>query len=235
MACLRLAKSSNPNEAALAAAKAQDIIDRYKLDTSAMDYDAEAKKQDDEKIEDFGSAGPIDEASNHQRWCLTLATTVASSNQCYIYYAVTAVSGYNIRIIGRPSDVGTVRYMYAYLKAEAMRLKKENCAGHSSTYGRQFCLGVVDAIRVKLLQHRAETVKKIKDESAAQGMALVRVNNAVARLDRRMLDVRQWVEGNMKIRKVAGGRTDNETGARYRGQIAGQQIRIGGARASIGN
>ena len=56
MACLRLAeRGGTPEESALAAAKAQEIITRYGLDVSSADYEQGQKEKDEEPIKDFGS------------------------------------------------------------------------------------------------------------------------------------------------------------------------------------
>jgi hypothetical protein len=52
-ACLRLSKSSNQAEAALAAAKAQEIMDKYQISAEVLKLDQ--PKEADEPVMDFGS------------------------------------------------------------------------------------------------------------------------------------------------------------------------------------
>src|SRR5215472_13049576 len=97
MACLKLAQSSNPNEAALAAAKAQEIIERYKLDVTGLDYDSEqVKKDDSEPVKDFGFSDPLENTDYGSRiWSLRLASVVSRVNQTRIVYNDTG-KGYHI-------------------------------------------------------------------------------------------------------------------------------------------
>ena len=53
---LRLAESPNANEAALAAAKAQELIDAHNLSAALLAYD-EGSAQPNEPIEDFERKG----------------------------------------------------------------------------------------------------------------------------------------------------------------------------------
>lgn len=230
MACLRLAESSNPNEAALAAAKAQEIIDRYQLDVSSFDYDAQQKKRDDEPIKNF-ETDPLDDVEGiNVKWAGVLALHVAKNNQCRVY-----LHGKMLKIIGRASDVSSVRYMYSFLKEEVKRLRKENAAGHSGPYMNQFAHGVVDTIAAKLKQQREATFNAVKAEQANNNLALVRVNNAVAKIKERMQAVDKYVEENMRFRKVRaspGGYAG--MGGREHGREEGCKVRLGGAKGAVG-
>ena len=55
-------RGGTPEEAALAAAKAQEIMTKFGIDVGAADYDSEQKKLDAEPIRDFGYGDPLDEA-----------------------------------------------------------------------------------------------------------------------------------------------------------------------------
>jgi hypothetical protein len=80
MGCLRLAeRAGTPDEAALAAAKAQKIIDDYKLDIENLEFDAEQLKEDKEEVKDFGYADPLDDVkygNYRESWTLRLASIV---------------------------------------------------------------------------------------------------------------------------------------------------------------
>lgn len=234
MACLRLAKSSNPNEAALAAAKAQEIIDRYQLDVSSLDYDAQQKKRDDEPIKNFES-DPLDDVEGiNVKWAGVLAVHVARNNQCRVYLQ-DGLRGKVLKIIGRASDVSAVRYMYSFLKEEVKRLRKENAAGHSGPYMNQFAHGVVDTIAAKLKQQREATFNAVKAEQANNNLALVRVNNAVAKIKERMQAVDKFVEENMRFRKSRASTSSYAgMGGREHGRKEGHKVRLGGAKGAVG-
>jgi len=122
---LRLSQSSNPNEAALAAGKAQEIIDRYNIESVALDMASGDKPQPDEPIKDFGF-DPLDAGTKKiSTWSWRLFTVISRGNGCKGY--LTRNKGGGIAIVGRPSDVQTVRYFYAWLKQEVERLAQRDC------------------------------------------------------------------------------------------------------------
>lgn len=237
MACLRLAKSSNQAEAALAASKAQEIIDAYKLDINSLDFESNCVKEDNEPIRNFAD-DPIDRTPlKESRWALTLASVVARSNQCKVYYSNLGQGNYVLKIIGRPSDVNTVRYIYAFLKSEVIRLCKENTVGNSGHYKWQYSQGVVDTIRLKLAEQKEQTVKQAQTEHGNNPLALVRVNNAVARMEKRFDDVIKWTQQNVKIgkgRSSSGPSSDIAMNARAHGQRDGKNVRFTSAKAGLG-
>jgi len=81
---LRLATSSNPNEAAVAAAKAQEMIDRYKLGVLSADFDIGTNGEPDEPIKDFDN-DLLDPGSRVATWKRCLIQHVSRANQCASY------------------------------------------------------------------------------------------------------------------------------------------------------
>lgn len=232
---LRLATSSNPNEAALAAARAQEIIDRYKLGNVTLNYE-EQHQAPDEPIKDFAD-DPLNAGNGIvQRWAWSLFLAIAKGNQCKGY---AAVNRGGIAIVGRPSDVATVRYFYNYLKREVDRLTAQNSVGYGRSWCNNFRLGVVDTIRVKLQEQYKATVAAVKQEATlAIGdatLALVRVNNAIAIMEKREQEVEDWVETNLKLTSGSRSRSSYDPTARARGREAGQSIRITSARGALGS
>lgn len=241
---LRLSKSSNVHEAALAASRAQEIIDRFKLDITDMDFENRNAKDDNEPIKDFGYGDPLDKTSYLKPWMLRLASVVADANQCRIVYARIDEMGDGrnrgavIKIIGRPSDVNVTRYLHGYLRGEVVRLRDENCAGNSGTYKRQFCLGVVETISAKLREQKKAMESDLRNQHSHNPMALVRVNNAIVRLEKRHGEVQKWVEANLKLghgRVHGTARTGEGDSARAHGRKVGEQVRFTKARGAIGH
>ena len=238
IACLKLAKSSNANEAALAAAKAQEIIDRYGLQVTDDDFDNQEDRKDQEPIMDFGD-DPLDQCGKHDAfWCVRLISVVCHFNGCRWYYVGGGDLGKVLKVIGRPSDVATVRYLYGLLKGEVKRLQSENCVGRSGAYRYQYGLGVADTIYRRMHEQRQATVAAVKTENASNPFALVRVNTALAKQEWRM----QAVDRVVKEKKMKSGRgsgnTQSYTGfvARSRGRIDGEGVRMGGsAKAGLGS
>lgn len=225
---LRLAESPNANEAALAAAKAQRLIDEHNLSAQLLALDA-AEAVPDEPICDFEDKGaPLETNRRHPRWRTQLAGTIARANGCRVY-----INGENIALVGRPSDAETVRYLFAYLTREVERLCEREGAGCGVTWRNNFRLGVVYAIMEKLKEAR-ERFKGEARKQATSDMALMRVNSALARVEERGMDVADWIKTNLKLVSRGGSGGSYDPGAVAAGKQAGKSIRIGGAKAGLG-
>jgi len=255
---LRLATSPNVNEAALAAAKAQEIIDKYRLDVNDIDFDANTKREDSEPVKDFGYNDPLDapDAKQFAKEMISLANLISYHNQTYVSYRKLSTYHIEIRIVGRPADVQTTRYLYGFYKLQVLEMVKRMCVGNSPTYKGQFIMGVIDAIREKLRVQFDLTVKSARDSAADNSLALVRVNKAVSRLEDRRKEVILFeVDRRNKELKAAADRTGmtpkqymkwrgtghgyngprTETGGRAEGRVAGQSIRTTRAAGSLGS
>lgn len=229
---LRLSSSNNANEAALAAAKAQELIDRHNLTTAMLSLDDAVPTSglDDEPIRDFEDA-PLDSRDRMDRWRCTLATTIGSANACKIY-----TQGSDLKIVGRPGDAETVRYMYGWLSREVERLATDAGNGMGRTWRNNFRLGVVDTIARKLREQREAFEKTVRAEARAEGnpMALMRVDRGLSRIVERKMEVSKWVKENMSLRTITHSATNYNHNARQAGRKAGESINVGGARTGIG-
>lgn len=226
--CLKLAaRAGTPEESAAAASAAQRIIDNYKLDVSAIDYDAQESERETEEIKDFRN-DPLDIPAGgySTRWGGLLASSLAKANQCKIVFGFKTKNGARpINIFGRPSDVQTVRYLYSYFKAEVIRISELFTKGNSSAYVNQFRHGVVDAIREHLTKSQQETFATKRSE--VNGLALVKVDNALARIEKRSQEVEKFVQNLFggTLRKGRGGNVRNydNLAGRHFGQEKGRE------------
>lgn len=274
MACLRLSKSSNEHEAALAAARAQEIIDRYQLAINDLDFDAQQKQRDDEPIKNFGYNDPLDNVkygNYRESWTLRLATVVAEHNGTRTFWCkngYTSRDGISIRIVGKPSDVDATRYLYSFFKGQIESLQSSCGRGQSSTWKGEFATGCIDTLRRRLKEQREATINEVKAENAGNPLALMRVQNAVAKVEQKVQAVDKWIRdqfdaqqlklarengfetveaynehlrklyGKVKVRLgrgMDGAGARRSTGGREAGQQAGHNIRLTGARGSIGS
>jgi hypothetical protein len=239
---LKLAKSDNPHEAALAAAKAQDIIDRYKLDVSSASAESSEADRPKEAIQKF--ADPLYVGSKASTWRIRLASALADANACRIY-----LQGGDIRLIGRPSDASALRYLFAYLCRETDKLTDRDAKGNGKTWVNNFRLGVIDTISRKLRESQRATREAVKREVeekqaklfAAVGeaafsagpSAIVRVNAAIARMEEDRKEVIDWEKANMSYGRARSSNARHDYGAREMGRRSGESIRIGGAKAAL--
>ena len=231
ISCLKLSQSPNKHEAALAAAKAQEIIDRYNLCIDDIQQGNQPKDVD-EAIKDFGWEDPLHEVCQvDTRWTLRLASTVANLNSCRIYYHTKMSGSAVLKVVGRASDVQTVRYIFSWLEKEVRRITRQECKGNSRRYQIDFRTGVVDTISQKLNEQRTSTFSTVQKE-AVNSMALVRIQSSIAKIEARGIAVDEWMKQNLKLRE-SSFRHQADISARRHGQIAGEQIRFTKAKASI--
>jgi hypothetical protein len=239
---LRLSQSSNPNEAALAAGKAQEIIDRYQIESASLNYaQSNGEAKPDEPIKDF-VADPLDKGARQvSSWSWRLFLVIAKPNGCKGY---RARHGYGeLAVVGRPSDVATVRYLYGYLKSEVNRLAARDCAGNGRSWSDNFRNGVVDTIGQRIAAQHAETRQAIRREIEAgalpedqKRLALVRVEKSIASLEQREETVAAWMKANLSL---GHGRSYSvrqcHPSAREAGRQAGREVRFTKAKACIGH
>lgn len=235
---LRLARSDNPNEAALAAARAQEVIDKYKLSQLAVeqsDSGTGPAPEPDEPIRDFDSS-PLDAwGANYCRWRISLASFVARANQCRIYMSHRGGKA-GIFIIGRASDAETVRYLYAWIVREVDRLADRDGAGNGKTWRNNFRLGVCDTVGKRLQEQRRATEQAFMRDAETESdipreRALVLASTAIQKLQRRSVEVDRWMAQNVRgMRNYSMGGAAGDYGARMAGREAGKSIALTGPR-----
>jgi len=123
---LRLAgNNSNANEAALAAAKANELMLRYKLETVSLDEGAA-----EEAVRSHLENEPIFSGRKLVSWKNRLASTLATHNACRLIHwtsrgPMRCYDRIEVRIIGTRSNAQVVGYLYSYISREIERLCKE--------------------------------------------------------------------------------------------------------------
>jgi hypothetical protein len=223
---------STPEESALFAAKAQEIMDKYNIETVAADLESEAPRHD-EPIQNFDREPALEACQKDSMWTIYLTQVVAEANGCKMYLRRQHTAGVKTFLIGRASDSATARYMIGLLANEVRRLNREHALGYSEKYRRDFKYGVVDAIAVKLREQWKKTTFDVRKD-ITNHMALVRVNNAIVKLEQRLATVSEWEKQNMKY-SARGGHSNYSAGesAREHGQRIGKTIEINRARGGI--
>lgn len=237
---LSLATSSNANEAALAASMAQQILDKYEISQEMLEG---SDQEEPEDFRDFGDDDdPLEEAGRVPIWKMRLAQALCNANACFMYRAQKFVDfGMSrhktktcFQVVGRPSDVQKIRYLYSYLKKEVERLTKEQGPGHGRNWCNNFKVGVVDTIQRKLREAWHEAASTMRQENENNPHALVKIDKALEKIKKRSMDVEVFANNKHKFHKVKTNGGQLNYGAREMGRKAGEQIRIGNARGSLG-
>jgi len=221
---LRLAKSDNANEAAVAAAMAQRLIDLHKFDTAALTGD---EKAPEEAISNEHE--PID--TRYSTWKDRLLVQLGRLNGTKSYRA-----GKTLKLIGRKSDVQTVRYLYQWLTNEVERLTDLNGPGRGKTWYNNFRLGVVDTLCQRLEEQKKQTENEAMASAFNTGgqLAASNMGSAIMRVQQDGQAVERWAEEKMSFRKSAPARVNYDDGARSAGRRAGHSVSLGGQRRSMG-
>lgn len=201
---LALSTSSNPNEAALAAAKAQDLLFKYNLQVHQL--------RGAERGTEFRNMGlEIGPAT----WKKRLVGAVARTNFC----RCIIINGTDdVELVGEMHNIVIVSRIYGYLVDEIERLverawRAEPRAGRSArTWKDSFRHGAVDTVARRLKEQREASVTA--DEAT---MAIVVVK------DRELDEAYRRFHPNVRSVNLGAGR---DGAARYAGQQAGEKIAL---------
>jgi len=156
-----LSTSSNPHEAATAAARAAALIDEYQLTEAQLEAD-----RDRESPQIAGD--PILRGKVMPQWKVWLIHSLAEHFGVYSIRQVRRGAEDDIKLTGRARDVEIVRYFYTWLSAEVERLCRANkppsCGMKWTVTYRN---GVASGIGQKLKEmKRAEAATRVSTTSA---------------------------------------------------------------------
>lgn len=158
---LALTASQNPNEAALAASKAQELLFRHNLSMAMVEAATEGGNS--AYVADrFDSGGWM-------HWRRRLLAAVARNNFCRgVSYQGTREVG----IVGEPHNVTVVKHLYAFLIDDIIRLADIGVKGErtldeeeSRAWKRSFYLGAVRTVAQRMAEQRQRDIAA--DEQSA--------------------------------------------------------------------
>jgi hypothetical protein len=206
--------SSNPNEAATAAAAANKLIDQHRLEQSEINSETE-----EDIFEDDDS---VYESGRITQWKSSLVCALAKHYGCAIFNSKTYRSN-KYKLVGRKSDVEVVKYMFAWLCLEIDRLSdrasKEKHLDRSAgkIFSNSFCVGAVTGVREQLEKSRKEVVQNYSGDSSA----IVKLNN-------RANEAEEWLRNAHRL-KSSGNRSKAYLDSRAydAGKISGSNIHLG--------
>jgi len=218
-------------EASNAAAAAQRLIEQHRLDTALLDTAPDAAPRPDEPI--GISTEPLYSGKKMVAWRGVLANCIARANGCQIYWHHWK----ELRVIGAPSRVASVRQLYAWLSTEVDRLGREAAIGMGRSYGHAWRVGCAERVGQRLIDAAKQGATEARKRAEGSGMSLVRVQQALAKIDveAERERVKAWQRQNLKL--SAGRSTSISDSGGYRdGKAAGDRIKLTGhARLGTGN
>lgn len=231
-ALLRLAeRPGTAGEAAASAAKAQELMDRYNIEAAfALDSGP------DESVRDFASidGGELDSTKRLEVWRAILSRGIASLHGCFTFRAHRGL-GASLEIVGKPSDVEQVRYLYGWLSRAIVGLVNDHGRGLGPVWRREFCEGAAGEIVARLNANREATIVRERQERGADAHALALVNRALVRTEdasaSKLIAYREHhlrAGGARYARQNGSARDAGRAAARSVNLSGGRQLRLGG-------
>lgn len=169
-------KNPNQNEAAAAASKAQEILDRLNLDMSVLEQGGSEKvKRSDQRMD-----------GGLYQWQRNLWHSIAKLHFCYYWcqynwdrekvvrdrrWGGTKKGGYRFqhRLVGRTVNVVAVKNMAEYLQQTIERIVREHVGdprNYFTNYAHSFREGMADSIVRRIIERRQQRLDE--EEAKAQ-------------------------------------------------------------------
>ena len=217
---LALSKSANIHEASAAANAANKLIDTYRLseaDIECMSDAGEPIEEDSEYIYESGKITP---------WKTTLVHHLVKHYGCVHWNDTSYATGRQVsryRLVGRRSDIGIAKYMFAYLTAECQRLAAIEAKGKGRVFVGSYCKGFVDGIATQLAASRKDA------QQTASSNAIVKIN---AREEEAKAALYKFHTNLRTVKSQSHARID--ASAFYQGKVQGQNMHLGASLSSGG-
>lgn len=211
------------NEAATAFKQAQKLMEKYRISEAMLESLSAEEEEEIEKDILYSANG-----TRLAWWKRNLARTLAKVNGCKTYSSKNRREKVSlIMVVGEPGDASTVRYMYNYIANEIDRLTKTAAAERGSpgkTWCNSFRQGAVEVISERLIEAHEEARQEAL-EGAEGSTALVKVSNAIAKLDLKFSDAEKWAQEKVGLHKTYS-RSRVDDNAKAAGRRAGKKVNI---------
>ena len=231
---LRLAEN-NPSkeEAASAFAKAQALMTEHKIEKVSVEDSVE----EDEIFAMFGE----EENATGGTWKYWLCDAFAKANGVYIYQGRKRVPGARkaqstIGVVGKPSNIRAVSYLFQYCVRQIEELSKRECTGLGKAYANAFKYGCVEAVKGAIARERNELEKSLRDRAAASNdcKAVMVLNNSLAKINAECGLAEKKAKAKLNLRSGGYGGGFSSNSGYAHGRSAGQGVYPGGASGRIG-
>ncbi|MCZ2224691.1 MAG: DUF2786 domain-containing protein [Chitinophagales bacterium] len=211
-----LATSSNEEEAATAAALAEKLIAKYRIEEAELN----ASNNIEETINIY--TDPLYDTFRIIQWKNDLACILAKHYGCGIYVHSTkdtlrpsANKQSSYRLCGTQGDVAIVKFMFEWLVNKIEVLCKRNCKGKGHIASNSFCLGAVTGINYQLSLAYAEAKKEAS-------------SSALIILDSKWQKANDYMNTALELGKAKGSNKSKVDRSMYdNGYDAGKNINLG--------
>lgn len=230
---LAMAKSAkeigNEAEAASFAAGAQKMMAKYKLEMSEVEF---TTMEREEPIENEYVRGT---KKTREQWSELLASVVARAHYCRI---LVIPGSDTIVLVGRATDRAVAAYVFTTLRDFAERQSDKDARafrrgqrrqigatiGNNRNFRAAWLMGFVERIAQRYEAERAE----LKLQAAKAGTSLVRLDNAMVKVDEHMAAMRT------RSAKAPRSRVSANDAGRAAGRAAGDAASIRGTGLGAG-
>lgn len=203
------ANNANPNEAALAMERAQDLMVKYAIEEDSLSSDP-LRVKEAINTEALGMG-----FQRIPHWEIRLLNAISRAFFCRVWYR----PGRDAFICGRTTDRMALKATFEYLRAECKRMADVawdkmpvDAVVHGKRFKTGFYEGCVETVTVRM----TDAMKLLVVDNA--GTAIVLAN--------RQKDVDQWVTLNIKLRENhAQGKSVDHSGYNQ-GKAAGHALNL---------
>lgn len=148
-------KGASEHEAALAAERAQDLMDAHGLEMASLDLTGEGESREK------GAATAV--GLGRETWAVDLMSAVAESCYVTVWSNRRGTKLENFTLIGRKSAVVSCEVLYAYLSRTVIRLSRAEEGSQ-----RFFRFGCAERIAHRIRVRHAETLRTQRAEAEAR-------------------------------------------------------------------
>lgn len=204
------------HEAHAAAMRADEMVQRYRLDTAAIHL-----PEGEQRAPDPIGKGELYSAPRTATWRSSLATVLAKHYGCCVYVERSTDGRDYMRpvsrivLIGYESDAALVRHMFAWIDLEIGRLA--NLETHGRAARNAFCLGAVTGFAEALRQSKRKATTEHEHQHGPSAAMVLR---------ERAEEVQRYVDKH--VGKLYAG-----SGSRFRDRSAYERGIQAGARLSV--
>lgn len=215
--------STDPNESATSFARAQQIMDRYRI--------ARADVPDTSEVEEEMTAADADDPGRVASWVKVVSTAVSDSTSTALLFWTTGErDSRSCRYFGRASQVDHAIYLHRLICSEIERLAKVQATGKGRVYANNFKLGAAVTVARRLKEQRESTLAEARAAGAStSALAVFDAEQKAADAWMRTQAGKVRVSGPIRVSGNAEARQARAAGAR-----AGESVDLGGNRRAIG-
>jgi hypothetical protein len=207
---------ASKEESAIAFGKAQALMLKHKIDVAMLNS---VEEEDKEEAEIFKNS-PLNEEDLGKKslatWKKMLARVLCEFNGCFTY-----THGTHIILVGKPSDVATVRYLYSYCTRQIDKLTRKHCRGQGRTYSNNFRLGCVSAIKQSMKDERDAMLAEL--QATCDERSLLVVDNTLLQLQKDRQEADSLARSKTRLRRSSSSFRGNDA-AKAAGKAAGSSI-----------